>query len=386
VRIRVDHDVLANAVAWTARMLPARPALPVLAGMLVEADDRLTLSGFDYEVSGRVAVDADVAEPGRVLVPGRLLAEIVRSLPPQPVDIRTEGAEAVVTCGSTEFGLLSMPVEDYPTLPEPPALAGTVDGGLLATAVAQVVVAASRDDTLPMLTGVRVDIEGDTVRLACTDRYRIAARELAWTPARQDLTATVVVPARTLADTAKSLRAGTEAAIALNGVGDSMMGVASGGRRMTTRLLDDQFIEYRSRLAGEWTSRATVSTAPFIEAIKRVALVAERATPVRLAFTEGEVRIRAASGDAARGNETLAAELAGEDVDIAFNPEFLLDGLAGVAAESTLIECAGPTRAALISGAPASGDSGGSDGPGGSDDAGGGPDYRYLVMSVRLTG
>src|ERR1700754_616171 len=186
-------------------MLPARPALPVLAGMLIEAGDGLTLSSFDYEVSGRVTVDADVSEPGRVLVPGRLLAEIVRSLPPHPVQISTDGAEAVVTCGSAEFGLLTMPVEDYPTLPGRPALAGTVDGGLLATAVAPVAAAASRDDTLPMLTGVRVDIDDDTVRLACTDRYRIAASDLTWTPARPGLTATAVVPARALADAAKSL-------------------------------------------------------------------------------------------------------------------------------------------------------------------------------------
>jgi DNA polymerase-3 subunit beta len=390
VKIRVDHDVLADAVAWTARMLPARPALPVLAGLLIEAADRLTLSSFDYEVSGRATVDADVAEPGRVLVPGRLLAEIVRSLPAHPVEISTEGAEAVVVCGSAEFGLLTIPVEDYPSLPEPPAPAGTVDGGLLATAVAQVVVAASRDDTLPMLTGVRVDIEGATVRLACTDRYRIAARELAWTPVRPDLAATAVVPARALADAAKSLRHGTEAAISLNGIGDTMMGVESGGRRMTTRLLDDQFIDYQSRFAEEWTSRAEVPTAPFIEAIKRVALVADRATPVRLAFTPGEVRIRAASGDAARGSEALPARLSGEDVDIAFNPRFLLDGLAGLSTETAVIDCAGSTRAALITGR--SGDaaergSGDTGEPAEPKDAGAdGSGYRYLVMSVRLSG
>lgn len=357
-------------------MLPARPALPVLAGMLVEAGERPALSSFDHEVSGRVVIDADVAEPGRVLVPGRLLADIVRSLPARPVQLSAGGAELVVTCGTTEFGLPIMPVEDYPTPPEPPATAGTVDGGLLATAVGQVVVAASRDDTLPMLTGVRVDIDGDTVRLACTDRYRIAVRELRWTPARPGLTAGAVVPSRVLADAVKSLGTGTEAAIALDGAGDTMFGLRSGGRHMTARLLDERFIDYRARLAGDWSTRAEVHTGSFAEAVKRVALVAERSTPVHLTFSPGRVRIRAGSGDAARGSETLRADLAGEEVDIAFNPRFLLDGLAGVATETTVIRCAGPGRAALISGKPA-GDAGSEAGD---------PGYRYLVMSVRLAG
>src|SRR5690606_12532773 len=175
VELRVDRQALADAVAWAARTLPTRPALPVLAGMLIEATEEggLTLAGFDYEVSARAHESAAVAEPGRVLVPGRLLADIVRNLPPQPVDILTKGSADVVRPGPAEFGLQTLPVEDYPTLPEPPAHAGTVPSDLFATAVAQVTPAAGRDDTLPMLTGVRIDIEGDTMWLACTDRYRI---------------------------------------------------------------------------------------------------------------------------------------------------------------------------------------------------------------------
>ena len=206
VEFRVERQTLAEAVAWAARTLPARPALPVLAGMLIEAtgDDGLVLAGFDYEVSARAQVEAAVAEPGRVLVPGRLLAEIVRNLPPQPVDVFTKGSEVVVRCGPAEFGLTTLPVEDYPTLPEPPSRAGTVPGDVFAAAVAQVVPAAGKDDTLPMLTGVRIDFEGDTMWLACTDRYRIAARELTWAPADASFSTGVVVPARTLADTAKA--------------------------------------------------------------------------------------------------------------------------------------------------------------------------------------
>src|SRR5690606_13381685 len=324
VELRVDRQALADAVAWAARTLPTRPALPVLAGMLIEATEEggLTLAGFDYEVSARAHESAAVAEPGRVLVPGRLLADIVRNLPPQPVDILTKGSEVVVRCGPAEFGLLTLPVEDYPTLPEPPAHAGTVPSDLFATAVAQVTPAAGRDDTLPMLTGLPIEIPGGAPGLACPARYRFAAAELTWSPADPGFTAGVVVPARTLADTAKAIRRGEDVTIDLGGGGaETLIGVSGGGRSMTSRLLDDQYINYRSRLTGTWTSVIEIHVAPFVEALKRAALVTERGTPVRLAFTADEVRIRAATGDSARANESVGVRLTGEDIDIAFSPQ-----------------------------------------------------------------
>ncbi|XRQ07185.1 DNA polymerase III subunit beta [Actinomadura welshii] len=379
MEFRVDRQTLADAVAWAARTLPARPALPVLAGMLIEAADEgeLTLAGFDYEVSARARDAAAVTRPGRALVPGRLLSDIVRNLPPQPVDIFMKGAEVVVRCGPAEFGLATLPVEDYPTLPEPPARAGTLPSDLFAAAVAQVTPAAGRDDTLPMLTGARIDIEGDTMWLACTDRYRIAARELTWSPADPDFTAGVVVPARTLADTAKAIRRGEDVAIDLGGAADNLIGISGGGRSMTSRLLDDQYINYRSRLTGTWSSVAEIRVAPFVEAVKRAALVTERGTPIRLAFSADEVRIRAATGDSARANESLGVRLSGDDIDIAFAPQYLLDGLAGIDTEYARLECAGPTKAALLTGIPDTKE--GEEAPAETDTG-----YRYLAMPVRL--
>lgn len=381
MEFRVDRGALADAVAWAARTLPSRPAQPVLAGLrlVAGADGGLELAGFDYEVSAQARVDADVSTPGRALVPGRLLAEIVRSLPAQPVEFLTKDAELVLRCGSAEFGLQTMPVEDYPTLPEPPARAGTVAADEFAAAVAQVTPAAGRDDTLPMLTGVRLDLEGDTMWLACTDRYRIAARELTWSPDAEGFHAGVVVPARALADAAKAIRPGATVSLGLSGEADTLIGVSGGDRSMTTRLLDDQYIDYRKRLTGEWTSVARVRVAPFTEVIKRVALVTERSTPVRLAFSGGEVSIRAASGDAARANESLSAELDGDEIDIAFSPQYLLDGLAGVHSEYARLEFAGPTKAALLSGIPD---------PQNEDerlDLDADTGFRYLAMPVRLT-
>jgi len=382
VRFRVERDALAEAVAWTARSLPARPPVPVLAGLLVEASaDGLTLSGFDYEVSARVVIAADVLEPGRALVNGRLLAEITKALPARPVEISTDGPKVQLVCGSGRFLLLTLPVEDYPTLPDMPALTGTLPSSLFATAVAQVAIAAGRDDTLPVLTGIRVEIDGDTLTLAATDRYRLAVRELTWRPEQTGLDAIALVPARTLAETARSLAGVETVAVALaNGAsGEGLMGFDGGGRRTTTRLLEGEFPKYRALLPSEALTVADVDTAALVEAVKRVALVAERNTPVRLAFTSGELQLDAGSGDEAQATESLACALDGEAISIAFNPQFLLDGLGAVdAAVSRLSFTTSTKPAVLTGGAGADGVSTGVSGTGGA--------YRYLLMPVRLSG
>lgn len=366
MKFRVNRDVLADAVAWVARVLPSRPAVPVLSGLLLEADgDDLVLSAFDYEVSARASIEADVAEPGRVLIPGRILAEITRSLPAMPVEFGTGDSEVVLTCGSAEFGLLTMPVEDFPALPAFPSAVGAVGGGVFASAVGQVAPASSRDETLPMLTGVRVDIAGEAVTMAATDRYRIAAREFTWRPERPDVAAAAVVPARVLVEVARSLRGG-EVTV---GLGDGVAGFESVGRSTTVRLLDEQFIDYRSRLTDDWPIRADVRVASFIEAIKRVALVAERNTAIRLTFGQGQVLIQAGGGDLGRGTEVLEAELSGGDIQIAFQSQFLLDGLAGVETEFVRLNMHASSRPALIAEVP--GDAA--------------PAFRYLVMSLRLS-
>ena len=162
MKIQVERDILADAVAWTARALPARPTVPVLAGMRLHAETDLTLSSFDYDVSAQASIPVMTEEEGSALVSGRLLAEISRSLPARPVQIASEGGKAVLSCGSATFTLLTMPEEEYPALPEMPQAAGSVGSDAFASAVSQSATAAGRDDTLPALTGVRIEIEGDT--------------------------------------------------------------------------------------------------------------------------------------------------------------------------------------------------------------------------------
>jgi DNA polymerase III subunit beta len=375
VKIQVERDVLAEAVAWTARALPARPAVPVLAGIRLQAATALTLSSFDYDVSAQARVPVEAEEEGEALVSGRLLAEITRSLPARPVEITTDGARATLTCGSATFTLLTMPTEDYPSLPEMPPPAGSIGSDAFASAVAQSATAAGRDDTLPALTGVRIEIAGETLTLVSTDRYRLAVRELRWTPARPDLSAAVLVPARALADTARALTAGAEVSIALalpgedGGAGEGMIGFEGGGRRTTTRLLGGDFPRYESLLPKQVNAVAELSTAPFAEAVKRVALVAERNTAVRLSFSAGQLVLEAGTGDEAQAEEVIDASFEGDDIQIAFNPQYLLDGLTALDSDVARISFTESGKPALITGKPATDEQ---------------PDFRYLLMPIRL--
>ena len=412
MKFRVRREALGEAVAWVARALPSRPVVPVLSGMLLQADDGgLTLSCFDYEVSARMRIEADVVEAGTALVPGRLLAEITRSLPALDVEVTCDADMVGLTCGSAEFTLVSLPVEEYPALPEPPAATGTIDGGVLAVAAAQVTAAASRDDTLPMLTAVCLEVDGETLTLAATDRYRLAVREVRWDPADAVLRAVAMVPARTLADVAKTMSAGTPVTIAFgtrepDGTGaereprpaDGMISFEGGHRRLTARLIGGEFIKYRSRFPAEFGSRALLPAASFTEAVRRVSLVADRTTPVRLAFDAGSVVIEAHTDGRARAVETVPAEFDGGERVISFSPHYLLDGLTAAAAPGQArphgaahegedeearadpgqirLEFSTAAKPALISWA-------GDEGPD-PDAPSGPPAFRYLVVPLRV--
>jgi DNA polymerase-3 subunit beta len=376
VKFRVERDVLAEAVTWVARGLPNRPPVPVLAGVLIEASDEgtLTLSAFDYEVSAKITVAAEVAEPGTVLVLGRLLADISRNLPARPIDVRTDGNKVEVTCGSSRFSLLLMPADDYPSLPPSPAISGTIAGDVFTQAVAQVAIAADRGDTLPILTGVRVEIEGDKITLLATDRYRLAMRELTWNPETTDASHVALVPARTLSDTAKALGALGSIEIHLgsadNGL-SGLIGFEAGQRRATTRLLDGEYPKVTSIFPSTADTESVIETVALVEAVKRVSLVAERNTPVRLRFTDGQVTIEAGTGEDAQASEAVEAVLTGPEIEIAFNPQFLLDGLGAVGTAYSRLSFTQSSRPAVLSGqAKLDGDADTS--------------YRYVLMPVRF--
>ncbi|QBX55402.1 DNA polymerase III subunit beta [Nocardioides seonyuensis] len=375
MKFRVDRDVFADAVAWAARSLPVRPSSPVLAGLLIEASDEgLVLSSFDYETSARATLKAEVSAEGKALVSGRLLADICRSLPAKPVEVTLEGPRASLVCGSARFSLQTMPVEDYPTLPQMPAATGTVSSSEFAHAVAQAVTAAGRDDMLPVLTGVRIEIDGSSMALLATDRFRLSHRELTWNPRTPDESVAALVPAKVLGDTAKSLTSGEEVTIALSagGTGEGLIGFEGSGlggvRRTTTRLLDGEFPKVRSLFPSEHLTVAKVNKAELVETVKRVALVAERNTAVQLRFEDNSLVLDAGSGDEAQATEVIEADLQGEGLTTGFNPQFLLDGLTAIDGEMVDLAFTQATKPVVISGT----------------DADDGSSFRYLLMPRRL--
>lgn len=376
MKLTVERDVLADGVAWAARALPSRPSLPVLSGLMLDASGGvLNISSFDQDVAARVDIDAAISAQGRTLVSGRLLADITRSLPAKPVQLELVGSHISLTCGRASFNLPTLPVEDYPRIPDMPTTAGTVPGSLLAHAVAQVAVAAGRDDTLPTLTGIRMEVEGSHITLAATDRYRLAVREFTWNPAAASVSAQHLIPARTLADLAKSLSNVAEVTVALaaSGSGEGLIGFEGEGRRTSTRLLDGDFPKYRSLLPSESACVAKVDTAELIEAAKRVALVAERNMPIRLTFSGSEVVLEAGALEEAQASEAVEASVDGDDISIAFNPTFLLDGLAAVNSAQVMFSFTMSTKPAVLTGVD-------------SDTGASRAEYKYLLMPVRLTG
>ncbi|HYN72408.1 MAG TPA: DNA polymerase III subunit beta [Nakamurella sp.] len=391
MKFRVARDDLADAVAWVAKSLPTRPPVPVLGGILLEVrGSTLTVAGFDYEVSTRAeisvdtvdALDDDAAgEPSadRVLVSGRLLAEITRALPAKPVDFSVDGPRVTIVGGSARFTLPTMPVEDYPPLPEMPGASGTVDAATFAEAVAQTAIAAGRDDTLPMLTGIRVEIEGDRLTLAATDRFRLAVRELQWSPDAPNVSTAVLVPARTLADAAKTLGGASDVTISL---GEGLLGLQASGRRTTVRLLDVEFVKYRSLLPTTHTTTVDVLVSELGESIKRVALVTDRGHHLRMQIGDGSLTLTAGGDDEGRAEEELQVDADGAELLIAFNPSYLLDGLGVLRSNSVRLAFTTPSRPALL--LPVTGDEAGSaESDGAATEA---PAYRYLVMPARLPG
>lgn len=374
MKFRVERDVLTEAVTWTARTLPARPPAPVLSGVRIEATQEgvVKLASFDYEVSARGEIPAEVTEPGTILVSGRLLAEIAKALPHKPVDFTVDGTKVSVVCGASRFSLLTMPVEEYPTLPTMPELTGVVDGSELSAAVSQVTVAASRDDTLPLLTGVRIEIEGEKVTLLATDRYRLALREMTWRPSAPDMSTVALVRARTLNDVSKSLGPVGDVNVALSvGEGVDLIGFEAGGRQTTSLLVDGDYPHVRRLFPDETPIHAVVATQPLIDAARRVALAAERNTPIRLNFSEGQVVLDAGQGDDAQASEVLESTLVGEDISVAFNPQFLLDGLNALGTDFVRLSFTHPNKPVEFTGQE-------------SLDGEDSKHYRYLLVPIRF--
>ena len=336
MKFQVNRDVFSEAVSFTVKLLPQRTTLPILSGVLIEASaDGLVLSSFDYEVSARTEISAQVEEPGRVLVSGRLLADIASRLPNAPVKFSTEDGRITVACGSGHFTLLSMPVEEYPNLPQISDQSGSLDAEEFAAAISQVAVAASRDDVTPVITGVQLEVTASTISLVATDRYRVAVREIPWDSSGSGITeATALVPARTLSEIGKTFGHSGTISVAITNTDDRELIAFSADKKTVTSLLIKGNFPPVKRLFPETVENyAVVNTSELIDAVRRVALVLEREAALRFSFSIEGVTLEAIGSEQAQASESIDAFLTGSDTVVSLKPQFLLDGLTSVHSE-----------------------------------------------------
>jgi DNA polymerase III subunit beta len=375
MKISIDRTDLASAVTKAVRALPQRPPVPVLAGLKLEAaDGQLTVSGYDYDVSAQAAVSATIHTPGTVIVSGRLLADICKAVRGN-VRLEQNKERLIVTSGSARFTLHLLPYDDYPALPDTPPATASLPGKLLHEAISQVAVAASRDDTLPQLTGVQVEtnVKSGTVTFSVTDRYRFAVRTVPVDFLTESEDSKVLVPAKPFADAVKDLSGDATVTFAMP-TDANVFGVSGEHDRTTLRVLDGHLPAYKGLFPTSFAAAATIETGPLKEAVKRVALVAERNTPVRLRFEPERVILQAGSSDDAQARETVPAQLVdGDAFDLALNPGYFLEGLDAIDSATLRIGANGPVKPALMYDADAH-----------RDDGVDSEHLRYLIMPVRL--
>ena len=336
MKFQVNRDVFSEAVSFAVKLLPQRTTLPILSGVLIEAtDDHLVLSSFDYEVSARTEIPAQVDEPGRVLVSGRLLADIASRLPNAPVRFSTDEGRITVACGAGQFTLLSMPVEEYPTLPQISESSGLLKADDFSNAIAQVAVAASRDDVTPVITGVQLEVSENSLSLVATDRYRVAVREIEWDAASSGIVAaTALVPARTLTEIGKTFAHSGSISVAIMSSDDrELIAFQSEKRTVTSLLIKGNFPPVKRLFPDTVDNYAVINTGELVEAVRRVSLVLEREAALRFTFTADGVTLEAVGSEQAQASESIDAFLTGSDTVVSLKPQFLLDGLASVHSE-----------------------------------------------------
>ena len=372
MKVEIDSAALADAVAWTTRVIDARPANPILVGIRLEAiDGTLQLSAYNYKISARHHIEAGIDEPGSVLVLGKLLADITKSLPAERTYLSTDESTLTITSGKSKFTLQLMPETEYPDMPVVPAKLGQVDAPTFAQAVAQACVAVSREENRPVLTGVRIQFNGDKVVMTATDRFRLARATFTWTPADPNTEATTLVRGSLLRDIARSLDEHQNVVIDFDQDTPSLLGFENAGRVSTSQLIDGEFPATDRLFADEYPIQAVIDRQQLIGAIKRVALVAERNASIRMTFSGQELTLSAGEIDEAQAQETIDIDLDGEDITVAFNPSYVIEGLSAITEPFVRMKMTTAVKPVEFNGQQESD----------SDES---MDYRYLLVPVRF--
>jgi DNA polymerase III subunit beta len=365
LRITASKEDLVSRLAVVSRGVSSRTAVLVLGGIQLRAEEgRLHLAATDMEVSLRSSLEAQVGDEGTVVVPGRLLFDIARSLPDSEVAIEHKPEEAVVivTSGTALYRLHTYSAEDFPRLPEiDDGATHAIDRDALVDTVNRVGRSASRDESRPVLTGILVRFEPGKVVMAATDSYRLAVKETAVSGPLPELDA--IMPARALQEVTRIAAGADEVQLGLH---ENHVFFGADGTWLTTRRIDGQFPNYRQLLPEQFEHEVVLPREELLEVVRRVSLMAQRNSPLRLRFAEGELTVSAVTQDVGEARESIPAPYSSEALEIGFNAEFLRDGLESVDSESVRLKLISPLRPAVLEGD--------------------GDDYVYLIMPIRLAG
>ena len=364
MKFRCERDVLVEAFGTATRAVATRGgALPVLSGVKAQlTGDRLELTGSDLDLTIQVAIDVAGQGDGVAVLPARLTADIVRALEPGAVHVDTEGDEAKISSGRSQFGVRLLPADDFPRLAETSAEEVTLDAAAFAEALRQVVRAASHDDARPILTGVLMAAEGDGLRLVATDSYRLAVRDLKGVSILRDDQA-VLVPSKALGELGRVLSGAPTVTLRL---GERDATFVVGDTRLTTRLIEGEFPNYRQLIPATHPNRLTVGREPLLDALRRVKLLAREATPVRITLKAEGIELTAITQDVGQAHEDLDAKYEGTEMVIAFNPEYLADGVEAVEGDEVTLETVDALKPAVVRSVESQ-------------------DYLYLLMPVRVS-
>jgi len=368
MKVVCGKDELAEKLQVVGRGVSTRTTVQILGGiMLRSAGGRLHLSATDMEISLRDSLEARVEEEGAVVVPGRLLVDIVRLLPAGEVTLEHRADEGVarLTCGAASYQLNTYGPEDFPRLPEiEPDNAFTVDREAFLDTIARVGRSASRDESRPVLTGVLVRFEGSKLVMAATDSYRLSVKETDLTkgPGRE---LEAIVPARALQELARIAGAADSETIDV-GVQENQVVFGADGVWLTARRIDGQFPNYRQLLPEQFEAEVQLPREELLDVVRRTGLLAQRKSPLRLRFEEGELTVSAQTQDVGEARESLPVDYSGEAMEIGFNAEFLRDGLESVIDDTVRLKLISPLRPGLMYGE--------------------GDDFKYLIMPIRLAG
>jgi DNA polymerase-3 subunit beta len=352
MKFMVERDPLLDALSWVSKSISSRPIQTALLGVLIDAEDELTFTSSDFETTSTAKTPAEIIHKGKVLVPGRLFVEIVKALPNKTVSIYQDGTKVFVSAGSAKFTLPTLALQEFPNLPAMPEVVGSFTGEEFTNSVAQVAVAAGRDDSLLTLTGVSININVNEIVFAATDRYRLAVKNSDWLPKSNDIETSTLVRARTLTEVARAVSQKDNLEIGLSALTnhEKLIGFSSGGKTLISRVLDGTFPPFSHLLPKESSAFALINRSELLDSVRRVSLVTDKTVPLRLIFNDNSLNLEAGGTDEAQASEALEIIYEGEELNIAFNPQFLIDGLNAIEGERVYISFTGSNKPAVLSG------------------------------------